>query len=983
MRRMLYVLGFSALLTLSVTAQDLTVSGKVVMEGSGDPLPGVVALVKGTNFSTVTRGDGTFKITIKGKTQVTLVFSLPGFDPAEKTIDGSTENLVVELEESPLNIREDIVVTGFATTVKRKNLANSVAVVGAEELSRVPVQTLESAIGAKFTGVQVRANSGAPGGGMQVKLRGIATINGSSDPLYVVDGVIISNAAIQSGVNFVTAAAAAGSATPQDNPSNRIADLIPSDIESIEILKGPSAAAIYGSKASNGVVIITTKRGAAGTIKYDLNVRFGQRSLIKSLGNRIFTRETAAIFSNGAERFDAVANADGTYDLFDLEDALYGNTGSIYDMNFSARGGTEKTDFYASGSGLDDEGIILNTGYIKKGIRLNVGHRINNRLKFDITTNFVKSTSDRGLTNNENNNGVTYGVTIAQTPNFVNLAPANDIFPRNPYGNSNPLQTAALMTNREIVERTILSGRADWLIYDGSNQSLEFTAVYGYDFFSQENEGIFPSELQFEADKSTGPSGTTVQGTADSENSNIAFNLTHTYFGGENTTFTTSAGLQYEEQDATRVLVVGEGLLPLQSNINTTAVISFNDELRVLQRDEGWFIQEDIQFGENIFVSAGVRGDSSSANGDTGKFYIFPKGAFSIRLSEYDFWEPLKKTFNEFKFRMAYGQTGNLPAPGRKFRSFDVVNIGGTGGLLIDPIRGNPDIEPEESTELEIGFDAGILDDKATIEFSYYEQEIDNLIVLRELSASSGQSREALNGGEMEGDGIELAVNLYPVRSDNFDWSARVNYYTNDNTITRLDVDAFDVQGGGFARVLGVHHIEEGASATQIKGIENGAFIQLGDETPDFQISWDNYFRYKDWTLTWLLDWREGGDVINLTKLLSDLNGTTADLDTAEGQARAAAFGTTTSQLIEDGGYMKLRELKLQYTLPKDRVRGLFGNALDYVRLSLTGQNIWTETDYTSYDPEVSNFGNLAIGSIEVAPFPTSKAWYFEISTGL
>jgi hypothetical protein len=187
----------------------------------------------------------------------------------------------------------------------------------------------------------------------------------------------------------------------------------------------------------------------------------------------------------------------------------------------------------------------------------------------------------------------------------------------------------------------------------------------------------------------------------------------------------------------------------------------------------------------------------------------------------------------------------------------------------------------------------------------------------------------------------------------------------------------------GFADVLGRFRVEEGKSATQIVGLENGVLKQLGDENPDFQMSFMNNFRWKQFELNFLWHWKQGGDVINLTKLLSDLFGTTPDLDTPEGKARAAAFGKTTHQFVEDGTYLKLREVNLSYNFKKETVQKIFGGLFTKFRVGVSGRNLLTFTKYSSYDPEVSNFGNRAIGhSIEVAPFPSSRSYYFNLMFG-
>ncbi len=974
--------------SMGLLAQELAISGTVTNETDGNPLPGVTIVVKNTTISTVSGESGAFDLKVTGFESVTLQFSFIGFAAKTETVSASTDSLNVALKEAPLALSEEIVVTGFATSVKRQNLANSVATITAEKIARAPSQTLDGALSGKFAGVLVSQNTGAPGGGISMTLRGVSTINGSSQPLYVVDGVIVSNTEVQSGVNEVTAAAAAGSRSPQDQPSNRIADLAPSDIESIEILKGPSAAALYGAKASNGVVIISTKKGRAGETVYNISQSYGQRSIIKKLGVRTFTAETAfATFGQaGLDVFNQ-----GNF--VNYEDEIYGNKGDIFETRFNASGGNEKTRFYFSGLALSDEGIIERTGYEKYGLRINLDHHFNDRFTVSLATNFVKSSADRGLTGNDNT-GTTFGVSLSSTPSFMDLRPVDGVYPINPFAQSNAVQTRDLIRNRETVNRSMVSAKFDWSVFESARQSLDFNLTAGTDFFTLQNDARFPRDLQFE--QVSDQPGTAILGETESELTNLYLNLTHTLYSTGGISFRTTGGVQFEEGDLNNINVVGSNLIEGQFNLDNAAGVTVTQN-RIIQVDQGYFFQEEINFNDKIYFTAGVRGDSSSANGDTDKYYTFPKSSLSVRLSEYEFWSGLKDIFTEFKLRAAWGQTGNLPPPFAKYTSFNSVNIAGMGGLLPSTLAGNPDIEPETSEELEIGFDATILNGKGTIEFSYFQQDISDLILFRQVPPSTGFTQEVINGGEMTTDGMELALNFNPVRTSNFNWTTGINYYTYDSEITRLDVTSFTT--GGFAAFLGQYLLREGYSPTTIIGSEllpegpertaleaQGLvpYQPLGNETPDFQVAWDNVFTYKNFSLSGLIDWKEGGDIINLTVLLTDLGGTTYDLDDPVAQQRLAGLGTSTAPFIEDGGYIRLRDLRLQYEIGRSGLDNIVYGKLHHLRFALTGRNLWTDTDYSSYDPEVSNFGSVAIGrSVEVTPFPSSKSYYFEVSVGM
>jgi TonB-dependent SusC/RagA subfamily outer membrane receptor len=246
-------------------------------------------------------------------------------------------------------------------------------------------------------------NTGAPGGGIDVNLRGISTLTGTTQPLYVIDGVIIDNSAIQSGIDAVTQAAGVGSDNPQGQPTNRIADINPNDIENIEVLKGPSAAAIYGSKANNGVVIITTKQGALGKTKVEVSQKLGFTSILKKIGFRQYDAEKAeALQAGGGALFAKNGN-------IDYEELVYGQGGFLNETNLSIRGGTARTKFYVGGTFQSEDGIVQNTGYERIGAKVNVTHIFSDRVNLSVFTNFTRTESDRSITGNENQSSTTLG----------------------------------------------------------------------------------------------------------------------------------------------------------------------------------------------------------------------------------------------------------------------------------------------------------------------------------------------------------------------------------------------------------------------------------------------------------------------------------------------------------------------------------------------------------------------------------------------
>ena len=983
-----------------LSAQTRTITGQVTVAGTGETLPGAQLIVKDTFLGTTTDADGIYNLEAP-EAEFDLLVTFVGYKTSEQTVAAGVTSLDIALESDVLR-SEEVVVTGIASSVKRKNLAHSVASISSADLVPAPAQTLESALSGKFPGITVRQNTGAPGGGMSVNLRGTSTLFGSTQPLYVVDGVIINNAANQSGMDLITAAAGAGSSTPQGQPTNRVGDINPQDIATIEVLKGASAAAIYGSKAANGVVIITTKRGKPGAIQFKVTQRTGSTTILRKMGHWVYKTYDEAVAQFGSDIADEGLNSSGSWANTDIdyEGVLYGQVGALSETNISAGGGTSRTRFYVGATIKNDQGIIKNTGYSKYSGQLNLDHRFSDRATLSLSTNLTRTESDRGITGNDNTN-TTFGFSLAFTPSFIDIRPVNGIYRDHPTNPSNPVHTRDVLVNNEVVFRSMASFNFKYNILKGTGMGLDFIAQGGADFYSQENNVYSPPELQYE--RNSDVPGNSTFNTVASINSNLYLSLAHRLnMGGMN--LSTTAGVQWETADRNQVTVSGTKTVPNQTNIDQAANILVLHHI-TKQQDRGFFIQEEINIGGMIYLTGAMRGDRSSVLGDTDKFFTYPKASASFRLSELDFWAPLAGISDEFKVRVAWGKTGNLPNPGAKFTALLPSNIGGLSGLVTSGTVGDAEILPETTTEIEYGFDASLLGGFASLEVTLFNQSITDLLLTADMPSSAGAFQEVTNGGKMTTKGIEMALTLNLIRTAGLEWSSRINFYKTESEVTQLDIDPFNT--GGFATFLGTYRIQEGWSPTAIVGSEtmpNGEHVKLGDETPDFQMSFNNIFRVGPLGLRFLIDWKNGGDVINLGNLLQDLGGTTVDYgkavdfivtnaagtgDTtisvdAAGPGRLGLLGVYTAPYIEDGSYIKLRELALEYSLPRSIIDGVLGGAVDYLTLSLTGRNLWMKTNYSGYDPEVSQFGNLAIGgSVDTIPFPSSRSIFFDISFGL
>lgn len=951
---------------------DGNIRGRITDAETDETLPAANVYIEELQRGTTTDSNGEFEIIGVRAGTYTLRVSFVGYKSVVREIvvqDGETTRLDISLEADLMGL-ENVVVTGVATTVKRRNLANAVESVDGDALNRAPAQSVEQGLQGKITGANIQRNSGAPGGGIQVNLRGVSSINADAQPLYVVDGVILSNEAVSGGMGKITEQSGGDNDPAQDNMVNRVADINPNDIENIEVLKGASASAIYGSRASNGVIIITTKRGSEGKPQINFSQRVGFFDLSNTIGSRVFSSEQEAVDAFGPVAADHFVSGQ----TFNNEAAIANRNDVSTESTFSLSGGNEGTQYFVSALVKDDKGIIANTGYQKQSFRANLNQEISSKIDLDFTSNLVHSIASRGLSNNDNT-GTSFWMVFPKTPNFFDLSARNGAFPDNPFISSNPLQTAAFLKNDEDVWRFISSAKLTYNISNSASSNLRLVADFGVDRFQQKNEIFSPPILQYEPND--GLPGTLIKGNASNLNLNSSVNLIHSFEPKSGDfMFTTSVGAQYQNRDLRVERTTSQDLIAGQQKSDAATVISVYDQ-RTKVVDLGLYLQEEVQLlDERMLVTFGARADQSSNAGDPDKFFFYPKASASYRFDNV-----APGLLDEIKFRAALGYSGNQPLYGQKFTPLSGdKNIEGNAGLTVGGIAGDPNIEPERQREIEAGFDAVLLNEKVNLEFTLYQQNITNLLLERELSPSQGFQTQFFNGGELQVQGVELGLTVLPVNTEDISWQVRTNFYSNRSEIVDLPVPGF--QAGGFGASLGMFRVEEGKSATKIWANEGGELSPLGDANPDFRISLMNDLGWKQFNLYFLWDWQQGSDIINLTKLLYDLAQNSSDWNTA-GQTRISEFGFNTSPYIEDATFLKLREVSLAYNVEPDFLQQLW-SGFRYITVSVTGRDLLTFTKYSGLDPEVSNFGNQQIGrNVDVAPFPPSRSYWFSIELGL
>jgi TonB-linked SusC/RagA family outer membrane protein len=964
-----------------------TVSGNVSDERTGEPLIGASIILKGTTSGAITDLDGNYTLNLPGSDQREVVFSSIGYLSQTITVSPSMSTLNVQLKQDATNL-EEVIVTGLASSVKRSNLANAVSSVSARDLTgTTTIQTTDGALYGKVAGATIRSNGGAPGGGISIQLRGISSLQGASQPLIIVDGVYINNASQRTGRATVSGAGGSN----QDDGANRLADINPADIENIEILKGPSAAAIYGTRANAGVIIITTKRGKEGRTTVSLSQDVGFAKPLRLLGVDEWSEDKINFFFPESrrpvelERFRA-AQASGNFT--DYEDYFYNNNALLLNTRINVSGGSEKTKFFISGNITNEDGTVKNTGFERYSIRANVDHKITDKIKLGVSSNYIRSSTDRGFTGNQNNSGASIGYSIAYVPNYYDLRRREDgSYPVNPYFSENPVSVTDNGQNNSQVNRFIQAFTLELDLLKTQNSFLKATISGGLDFLQNSSEVYLPEFLQFQSGQAN--PGDILVGKQESFNTNFQAALVYNWNLGK-VNMNSQAGLVRLDFDDSSLFNRGRGLVPGQKNLQQANIQEINSQFNSKIQEAGIFLQQEANFEDKIIGTLGIRWDKSTLNGDPNQFFAFPRASMAINLTNFDFWS--SSVISQLKPRIAYGETAGPVAFGATFTPLGGTNIGGLLGSTVSTSIGNTQIQPETATELEFGIDAGFFNNRISLEATYYIKNTQNNLQNLNLAPSTGVNTTPSNEAELQNKGLELGLSGTVVEKSNFRWFSRILYWQNDIKMTKLGIPTY--LSGGFGSGLGTFLYAEGYSPTTIVGSPAdptipGGFTVWGNAQPDFNLSFYNSFNiFKGLEFSFLVDWRQGGDNINLTSFLTDGGGTTNGWfgddngdGVPNGRQREPEPFNNAGRWVQDATFVKIREIGLYYTFPRTTISNLFGNSVQNMRIGSSVNNAFLFTNYKGYDPETSTFGAQAVqNNVDIAPYPTPRRIFFHVT---
>jgi TonB-linked SusC/RagA family outer membrane protein len=973
-KTLLLLLGFC--FALNVSAQQKTVTGTVTGTADGMALPGVNVIIKGTTNGASTDFDGNYSIEVSGPDDI-LVFSYVGYVSKEITVGGSSAvNITLDEDVSAL---DEVVVVGYGSR-RKSDVTGAVSSVKSEELNAFPLLNAEQALQGRAAGVVVQSNNGGePGAPINIKIRGNTSINASSSPLIVVDGFV-------------------GAVMPQ-----------PNDIESMEVLKDASATAIYGSRGSNGVVLVTTKKGRSGKLSIEINSNYSIQNTASELD--LLNADEFASYQQAINPGYTQGSADT-----DWQDLIY-RTGNTQNYQFSFSGGSDNVNFYASATYFKQEGVVINSEFERLSFLSNVDAQVTDKLKLGMNVfgsrgakNGVPTQSTGETANGGGDDVISLMFRFAPDQPIQGANGANTI---NSVGDNvdNPYAIATEGINETKTDNYRANLYANYDILE----NLTFKTTFG---FSTENgtEGVFrPSTLIITAGDGVGGRATISnfkRTTVLSENY-LTYN---TEIGKGN--LTALAGYSYQKTSTDRFSAGAQGFTSdsfsyrnLQSGAIQLIPTSSFSEIEI----QSQFGRLNYDYNDKYLLTATVRRDGSSNFAANEKYAIFPSGALGWKISNEDFLKDSEKISN-LKLRASYGVTGNqaIPAYG-SLASFGSVftPINGSQVINVTPNQvANPDLKWESSFQTNIGLDLGLFNNQISLSLDYYNIDTKDLIIE---DSSQPQYLGFLtpaslrNIGEVNNRGFEITLNTRNITNENFTWTTDFNWSTNRNKfVTLLDgQDIFQDASPGYFNIPRTHLLREGESVGVFWGFEYQGVYQggdlpagtallpgagagdqlfadiddsgdittddqqiIGDPNPDWTFGFTNNFTYKNFDLNIFFQGAQGGDIMNLTnvQLFNGDSNATRDIlnswtptNTDTNIPRAALRGKQiTSRFVEDGSYIRLKNIALGYNLPLDITQKI---GMDNIRISISAQNLLTFTNYSGLDPEVNFLGGGGSGN--------------------
>jgi len=998
------------LIGMQAFAQN-TVSG-IVSDKDGNPLPGVNVLVKGTNVGTITDLIGKYSITVpEGAT--TLHFSFIGMKAKEVAINNQTTvNVVLEYEDQAI---DDVVVTALGIKRSKKALGYAVQEVNSDEIQQSGKTDVVSAMQGKVAGVDITSAGGA-GASTRIVIRGANSLDPGADnqPLFVVDGIPISNQTI-SGDVLPSAGSNATASSEQFAFSNRAMDINPDDIESISILKGAAATALYGARAANGAVIITTKSGSKGrtTINFSSKFKWDQVKYFPEMQKTWGKGSVSTVDLDGTptpvDPDDVFYNfIEFGYKRADIGEPYYDNmeeffeTGITYDNNLSVSGGGENGTYYFSASSLDQSGIVPHTDWGRKSVKLNATRKISEFLSTSASLSYTNSGGQRG-----NQGDKSYMSSLLYWPNSDNMKEYKDengAMISHPWID-NPYYLLEKVDYTDDVNRITGYFNFDLTINDHISVKYRF----GNDMYSDSRTYIVPyAEVPGEQplDVSSQVHGFIVEERINFDEWNSDLMINFDYDLTDNLKMTLLLGQNVMSQTYDRLNTRGESWAsPGFYDISNTAY-KYSTNSDYTKRMVGFYGDLRFEFNDYLFLGVTGRNDISSTLPVDERSYFYPSVNLGFIFS--DAFGLTGNTFSYGKLRASWAKVAKDAPPHRLDKLYTAYTFGTTTALTKDNSLGNTQLKPEMTTSIELGADLRFFNNRLGIDFSWYKANTTDMLFPIPVAYSTGYSSILDNMGELENKGVEILATGTPIQGKDFSWDISINFTKSKTEVIELSNDLEEivtssgmggvftklVEGGYYGDMYGYTWLMDTAADGTVKPIIGADGrpsinwndpVYVGNVNPDWTMGITNTLSYKGITLSFLIDIKQGQVMSNehVRNLIRQGKSASTEYRPSASEGGIVLDGvmddgtgnyvTNTNMIanyryyyryrvpynvydiVDDASWVRLRSLSIGYSLPKNLMSNI--NWVQNIAVSFTATNLWLSTDYRGFDPDMSKYG--------------------------
>lgn len=1015
-------------------AQNQEITGKILDE-SGVPIPGVSIYLKGnSSIGTSSNFDGEFSIQVPEAKGNTLVFSYMGYSKKEIKLSGQT-NLQVSLVPDAESL-DEVVVTALGIKQERKALGYAVTEVKGGTIAETQRENFLDAMAGRVAGVEINSTSGLPGSSSSIVIRGISSLSGNNQPLFVVDGLPISNTTTSTAV-FASSIGAGGTSFENRGVdfTNRAADINPDDIASITILKGPEASALYGIEAASGAVVITTKRGQAGDARIDYSNSFRLDRIVEY-------PEIQQVYGRGANGYTTEGDENLYYfgEKYPEGTVFYDNVKAFFKdavtkkHNLSVSGGSEKTQYRVSAAHTDAEGFVPTTGLERLNLTSALTAELNDYITTDITFDYTRSDNDQTFrgsggpllhlllwpSTDDASNYLTPG---GQRRNYAEFAEAVE----NPFFNVNKNIFNSL-TDRYKLNTQVDARATDW---------FKLVGQLGVDYYTQKNTIVRHPE----SNSGRNYGGIFDQALITTRNLTMQSYAQFTppaLFDEKFKTDVKVGGAVYDYNTFSAAAGGQDFQAPDLWSINNTRLDTHRSFNNLTQRRlVGLFGSLNANYDSTLFLTLTARNDWSSTLPKKNNSFFYPSAGLSFIFTELEPLKGIKDILSYGKLRASVAQVGKDARPYSIRPFYETAETTG-GGFRYGFTGPSLDLRPEMTTSYEYGMELKFFNDRLGLDATYFNKKSEDQIVQNmRLSYATGFVLMTFNAGEIQNEGIELQLNATPVETNDFSWDVLANFTKNWSELVSLpgDVEEFynsdtwlygnvrvGSRVGGPLTTFTGYDFERNEQGEILVNPSNGLplldtseWIVVGDRNPDFTVGVTNDFRYKNWSLRFLLDFRVGGDVYNATEhylTTRGLSKRTLDRETpriVEGVLKDGLQNTNNptennipidlsrnssywgsiypyqSFIEKDVNWMRLRDVTLNYSLPSSALEKT--NVIKTASVFLTGTDLFLWTNYSGLDP-VANGNSAAVGGaggsgLDYGNFPLPRGINFGVRVGL